>query len=604
MQAGEKRFARRLGTHLEDDYLCWYETAVGIRPRYTDFVVLHPLRGLLLLEVKDWRLDSMRSANRDSVELLTATGLKRVANPLQQARQCTYQLLKHLEADPQLVHPAGQHQGKLIMPYGYGVVLTNITRAQFRRAELDAVMPERQTICKDEMLQSTDMEAFQKRLWDMFDYCFGTLLTQPQIDRVRWHLFPEIRMQPQPQLSLGESKDTTDTFDIPEIIKVMDLQQEKLARGLGAGHRVIHGVAGSGKTMILGYRCLHLAKLLRKPILALCYNVALAARLRTLIDEHGVHDRVHVYSIHRWASTVLKSYNFAPPAPDGDNFDGAIELLIEQVAKGHVPRGQYGAILIDEGHDFKREWLRLVVDMVDPDTNSLLLLYDDTQSLYKRTKGLGFSLKDVGIEAKGRTTVLKLNYRNTEEILKFAFDFVDDYVQPTAGSDERMPIVAPDSAGRHGPVPAVRAFDTFAHEARYIANLLRKLHEMRAMAWEDMCVLYCHNWMGKAIAQALHDGGVPFSWLKDSMSKRRLNVSEPTVKVLTMHSSKGLEFATVVTCGVGSLGLDEASQQEDAKLLYVAMTRATENLLITSSKVSPFAEKLQHMVERHRAEVA
>ena len=40
----------------------------------------------------------------------------------------------------------------------------------------------------------------------------------------------------------------------------MDLQQEQLARSMGEGHRVIHGVAGSGKTMILGYRAQYLAK--------------------------------------------------------------------------------------------------------------------------------------------------------------------------------------------------------------------------------------------------------------------------------------------------------------------------------------------------------
>ena len=39
----------------------------------------------------------------------------------------------------------------------------------------------------------------------------------------------------------------------------MDLQQEQLARSLGDGHRVIHGVAGSGKTLILGYRAEQLA---------------------------------------------------------------------------------------------------------------------------------------------------------------------------------------------------------------------------------------------------------------------------------------------------------------------------------------------------------
>ena len=41
---------------------------------------------------------------------------------------------------------------------------------------------------------------------------------------------------------------------MPDIVRAMDLQQEQLARSMGEGHRVIHGVAGSGKTMILGYR--------------------------------------------------------------------------------------------------------------------------------------------------------------------------------------------------------------------------------------------------------------------------------------------------------------------------------------------------------------
>ncbi|MDH4072600.1 MAG: AAA family ATPase, partial [Gammaproteobacteria bacterium] len=435
-------------------------------------------------------------------------------------------------------------------------------------------------------------------LWDMFPYCFNTPLTQPQIDRIRWHMFPEIRMQPQTELALpGHSESAP--VEIPEIIKVMDLAQEKLARGMGTGHRVIHGVAGSGKTMILGYRCLHLAKQLNKPILVLCYNVVLAARLRSLIEGHGVNDKVNVYSIHSWASTMLKSYNFKVPRVVGGEFDATIELLIEQVSKGQIPRGQYGAILIDEGHDFKQEWLRLVVDMLDPASDSLLLLYDDTQSIYKRSAGLGFSLKDVGIEAQGRSTILRLNYRNTEEILKFAFDFIGDYVQPTDESDGKVPIVEPASAGRKGSLPAVRNFESFEDEARYVASVFNRLHAERDMAWSDMCVLYCHNWMGKAVSEALTAAAIPFTWLKDSTSKRQFDNAEDSVKVITMHSSKGLEFTTVATCGVGSLGLDEDRVEEDAKLLYVAMTRATENLLVTSSRASPFSVKLQEMLEKH-----
>lgn len=60
MTPGEKRFARRLESHLEDDYLCWYEATIGPRSRRPDFIVLHPGRGLLVVEVKDWRLENIR----------------------------------------------------------------------------------------------------------------------------------------------------------------------------------------------------------------------------------------------------------------------------------------------------------------------------------------------------------------------------------------------------------------------------------------------------------------------------------------------------------------------------------------------------------------
>ena len=82
MQAGEKRFARRLEALLEDDYLCWYELPVGKRQRYSDFILLHPQRGLLLLEVKDWKLETIKRIDKVSVTLLTNQGLKNTANPI------------------------------------------------------------------------------------------------------------------------------------------------------------------------------------------------------------------------------------------------------------------------------------------------------------------------------------------------------------------------------------------------------------------------------------------------------------------------------------------------------------------------------------------
>ena len=58
--------------------------------------------------------------------------------------------------------------------------------------------------------------------------------------------------------------------------------------------------------------------------------------------------------------------------------------------------------------------------MVDHATNSLLLLYDDAQSIYERARNKQFSFKSVGVQAQGRTTILKINYRNTRQILQTA----------------------------------------------------------------------------------------------------------------------------------------------------------------------------------------
>ena len=595
MQSGEKRFAHRLESHLEDDYLCWYESAVGQRQKYTDFIVLHPLRGLLLLEVKDWKLDTIQKIDRADATILTQQGAMVVANPLEQARQCTYLLTNRLEKDPQLIQQSGRYQGRLVFPYGYGVVLSNITRKQFESTNLGEVLPEHQTICKDEMVESVDVEAFQQRLWDMFNVQFPQALTLPQIDRIRWHLFPEIRINTGKQQEMFPAEvdeDESDTL-LPDILKVMDMQQEQLARSMGEGHRVIHGVAGSGKTLILGYRCLYLAKLLHKPILVLCYNITLAARLRELMIERGVNDRVHVYHFHDWCGEQLRSYHIEPPVFGDGYLEELVERVIAATEKGEIPKGQYGAVMIDEGHDFKPEWLKLVSGMVDPETNSLLLLYDDTQSIYSNKKQLDFSLSSVGIQAKGRTTILKLNYRNTDEILRFAYRFACHYLSPESKDEDHIPLVEPESVGRHGPAPVVKVFNSFDEEAKYISHLFNRMNDEQEIPWSDMCVSYRFNWMGKALYKAIEAEGVPCQWLGDREAKKQFKPSDNSVKLMTMHSSKGLEFPVVAVSGVGHMTGENLDVTVEAKLLYVAMTRSTEKLLVTSDRETPFVSQLR-----------
>jgi hypothetical protein len=600
MQSGEKRFARRLESHLEDDYLCWYEMPVGRRQRYSDFIILHPARGLLLLEVKDWKLETIQHLDRTSVTLMTPNGLKMVSNPLEQVRQCAYQLVNRLEGDPQLVNPSGRYQGRLCLPYGYGVVLTRISREQFTSSGMSEVMPGHQVICRDEMMESTDPETFQKHLWDMFNVTFNRQMSLPQIDRVRWHVFPEIRIgngqaglfEEAPDGESGDSDAKSPDALIPDIIKVMDMQQEQLARSLGQGHRVIHGVAGSGKTLILGYRCLYLARLLHKPILVICFNITLAARLRGMMEEQGIHDRVHVYHFHDWCGEQLKRYHVPRPAPGRHYLDDLVPRVIAAVEKGEIPRAQYGALMIDEGHDFEADWLRLIVQMVDPDEGSLLLLYDDAQSIYRKDRALDFSLSSVGIQARGRTTILKLNYRNTHEILDFAYRFAKHYLNPAESDEDHVPLVEPQAGGRHGPPPYLRLCSSLDEEIRYTTHTLSRLNR-EGIPWRDMAVT-CHSRaLSRRVTAGLSESDVPVDSLVESVEKKAFDPAKDTVKVMTMHSSKGLEFPVVVIPGVGGLPGQYDDPASDARLLYVAMTRSTDKLLLTASGESDFVRLLR-----------
>jgi hypothetical protein len=576
MTPGERRFAQRLESKLEDDYLCWYDVPIGQSMRHPDFVVLHPKRGLLILEVKDWKLDTIQTISRSDVTLLTDHGAKHAANPLEQARQYAHAVVGALEKDPQLVFSSGRMQGRLLFSWAYGVVLTHITRRQFDSTDLCEVLEPHRVICQDEMLESAEVEDFQKRLWGMFTVGGFGHLTLPQIDRVRWHMFPEIRLPANQGELFGA--DQGEPTELPDILRVMDLQQEQLARSLGEGHRVIHGVAGSGKTLILGYRAEYLARVCSKPILVLCYNKSLVKRLEHWMHEKGLSEKVVVNTFHAWCNRQIMAYHVDAPK-GGPTREGYWDDLVDRVIRGvdnkHIPAAQYEAVMIDEGHDFKSEWFKLVVQMVDPRTNSLLVMYDDVQSIYRTGDRRNFSFKSVGVQAQGRTTILKINYRNTQEILEFATGFAKELLSPTDAADDGVPRIAPVSAGRHGPKPLLIKLPSLKEEGIYIIEQFKAAHR-DGTAWKDMAVLYRH-WdpVGKAILRMFEHAGIPIT----SHKNLAFGDGQDTVKLITYHSSKGLEFPVVAMPGV-CVPSGAESAEEEARLLYVAMTRATRELLV------------------------
>lgn len=588
MTRGERRLAERLERKLDADYLLWYDVPVGPRQAHPDFVVLHPSRGLLVLEVKDWRLDTIQQASRQDWVIVPDGVPKTVINPLEQARHYALQVVDALKCDRQLVQGEGKWQGMLTFPWSYGVVLSNITRRQFEAAELHRAIEPQRVICQDEMGESVDAEALQSRLWAMFPILMRGTLSLPQIDRVRWILFPEVRVPLQGSL-FGDTDEAQSEVELPDIMRVMDLQQEQLARSLGDGHRVIHGVAGSGKTMILGYRAEHLAKsAISKPVLVLCYNRALADKLDAQFQAKGLADKVQARGFHQWCRQQLVAFNQTVPQGRGEAlFAQQVEGVIRGVERGFIPAGQYHAVLIDEGHDFRPEWLKLVTQMVDPTTNSLLVLYDDAQSIYARHPKRQFSFKSVGIQAQGRTTILRINYRNTRQILQTASLVAADLLTPEDQDDDGVPLLQPVSCGRDGAPPLIVRLPDLRSESRRIAELLLDAHQ-QGHAWGDMAVLCRRYEVMELCAQALEFRRVPHQLRK---SGSRFDSAADRVTVMTMHASKGLEFPVVALPGVGLMPEKGEDPREEAKVFYVAATRATQRLIVSLSGEGGFSTR-------------
>ena len=590
MTSGERRVAERLEQKLDDDYLLWYDVPIGPKHLHPDFVVLHPRRGILILEVKDWRLSTIRQADKQMWEIIPDGVPKNVASPLEQARQYAHQLVNALERDPQLVQPDGKHAGKLAFPWSYGVVLTHISRKQFDAAELHHAIEPHRVICQDEMQDSVQPEDLQSRLWDMFPFMMRGVMSLPQLDRVRWILFPEVRVQTSGTLF----DDSNEEAELPDIMRVMDLQQEQLARSLGDGHRVIHGVAGSGKTMILGYRAEYLAKASTassKPILILCFNEPLGVTLNSVMRTKGLDGKVHARHFHKWCRDQLVAFGQALPAHDmpvADKMEDMVLRVIRGIDRKQIPSGQYQAVLIDEGHDFAPEWLKLVTQMVDPATNSLLLLYDDAQSIYERSRKKNFSFKSVGIQAQGRTTILKINYRNTRQILQTASLIAADLLTADDKDDDGIPLVKPIGCGRDGQAPILIKLPSLREEAFAIADQLSSAHQ-EGHAWGDMAIL-CADWKTMDLcADALHQRKLPFNLRKRSGD---YNPAADAIQIMTMKVSKGLEFPVVALPGVGHMPAAGEDEQEAARVFYVAATRATQRLVIGVGGGERFGEKL------------
>ena len=109
---------------------------------------------------------------------------------------------------------------------------------------------------------------------------------------------------------------------------------------------------------------------------------------------------------------------------------------------------------------------------------------------------------------------------------------------------------------------------------------------------------YRARFIGEQIVKRLRAAGIPVQRLDEGNGKKRFDPSEDSVEAMTMHSSKGLEFPVVAIPGLDRIPLGDQDPKEEAKLIYVAMTRAMEMLLMTCSRETEFVKRIKEARSR------
>lgn len=260
-------------------------------------------------------------------------------------------------------------------------------------------------------------------------------------------------------------------------------------------------------------------------------------------------------------------------------------------ATGQSP---FDFVVIDESQDVSVSQLRFLAELGADRPNSLFFAGDLGQRIFQQP----FSWKSLGVDVRGRSRTLRVNYRTSHQIRQQADRLLDPSVADVDGNrEDRSDTVSIFN----GPPPAIKSLSDEAEEIAFVGAWI-KSQTLEGVAPHEFAVFVrSETQLPRATAAVAH-AGLPYRVLDERVASAPGHVS-----VCTMHLAKGLEFRTVVVMAcddeviplqerIETVG-DDADLQEvydtERHLLYVACTRARDNLLVTS--VEPASEFLDDL---------
>ena len=251
-------------------------------------------------------------------------------------------------------------------------------------------------------------------------------------------------------------------------------------------------------------------------------------------------------------------------------------------------------VIVDEAQDISVAQLRFLAALGAHRPNSLFFAGDLGQRIFQTP----FSWKALGVDVRGRSQTLKLNYRTSHQIRSQADRLLGPEVSDVDGNveDRRGTVSA-----FNGEPPAIHLFETEQEEGAAVATWLRARRDSGVGAREMAIFVRSRKELDRA-RRAVRDAGFSFQVLDE-----RVETNKDYVSISTMHLAKGLEFhaVAVMACDDEVIPLqerietvaDDADLEEvyntERHLLYVACTRARDYLMI--SGVAPASEFLDDL---------
>ena len=350
---GEKRVFKVLRDALlpDEDYIVWFEPkAVKKRP---DFLIWAQDWGLIVIEVKDWTAQQIVDPTLERWTIRRNNIYEAHESPVEQARKCFIKFKELIQKSPNLRHKDGPNRGNIRFPIGYCAAFTQITRKQAHDSGIIHALGPAYCLFSDDLADNFDSRESRRALIAKLKRAFAITfpfepLTPDELKTLRYLIFPEVRINNVRSNSACALRDPHQS----ELIRTLDLEQERTAKSILEGHRVLKGVAGSGKTLVLSCRAKYLKKL--QPdwkILIVCYNISLRQyiqQLLTISESESHHAGIDVFHYHGLVKDLTGASLQRHDSETQEQWDGRIgTILREAIATGTIAK--YDAILIDEG---------------------------------------------------------------------------------------------------------------------------------------------------------------------------------------------------------------------------------------------------------------